>query len=329
MSRDSRPEQAVERLEPAVIPDASDREEIRTALAVLSQVPVSEITDSVLDEAIRRIEADAVADAERVIVYVDRLIEHLQSINCTSEQDVIEYFDAEHRVLSELYAELQQPHPSPTRVHQLAIQYALDPRRVINAASHQMDIRRITDGFEIVVLSSGQVRFRSIPYPGRIIRHSFAVQLLDLILRQSWPITAIMQLIEMLLEKVPSAGERPTPSLTSAPAKADIQADVTESCVTVLGRSFVVDLQLVHFVQALLVSPGSWVSSTQFSEDPLFKSVRIDRLIKKLPASVKDLIEGRPGAGYRLCCERLAELRQKSSVATPSEPAEDTRQRRK
>ncbi len=318
ITRRRRREPSESRLEPHVVPTAVDQDSVRASLAVLLQIPISEVTDSVLDELVRRITADAESDAERVAAYLDQLIEHLQSLKCTSRQDVFEYFAAADRVLLELYAELRKPRPSPTRLLQLTVQYALDPRQIVDAPAHQLEIRRHLDGYEVAVLPPGYVRIRSIPYPGFVVRNPFTRQLLDLVLEEPPQYPAMMQLIEMLLEYVPQEIEGTTPPLTPVTPETAVQVDREDSCIIVFGRRYVVDLQLIHFVQALLETPGAWVSSTNLAEDPLFLGERIDRLFKKLPASVQELIESRPRKGYRLRLERLAQLCQKSSVVPPA-----------
>ena len=94
-----------------------------------------------------------------------------------------------------------------------------------------------------------------------------------------------------------------------------VQVDFEDSSIIVRGRCYVVDLQPLRLMKLLIERSGAWVSSTSLAEDPLFAGVRIDRLCKRLPPAVQELIESQRGKGYRLRFERQGELCQKSSVA--------------
>lgn len=305
-------------LNPPPFPRQSERESYRQAIALLFEKPVAEVNDAVVDEIIANIQAEAADNAALVGEYLQILVPRLRSLHCTTREAVAAYFAAADHVLEEFYAELQRPNPSPTRVRQCAVQYALDPRRPIAALAHEIVIRPRDDGYEIAVAPPGLAPLPSLPLPGRIVRDHFARWILDLLTEEPPRYRDLMQLIEMLLGFVPPPHSAVMPGsqpITSANA---VQVDVAESCILVAGRRYVVDLQLVRLLQRLREHPGNWVSSTYFAEDPLFASARIDRLVKKLPQAVQELIESRVGKGYRLRLEQLEKLCHKSSIDLPA-----------
>lgn len=292
----------------------TDRESLRSAIAVLFQLPMADVTDDFLEEVVRRVIAEAETDAERVAGYLDQLISQLEALNCVGRQEVFEYFAATDRVLLELYTELRQPRPSSTRLQQLIVQYALDARRRVDALAHQIEIRPRDEGYEVAIAAGGQPLLRSIPHPGVAVRNPFARRLIEIGLQEPPRYTELMQFIEMLLGYVPEH-DRAIQRLEPITPATAVQVDIEESCIIVFGRCYVVDLQLAQFMKVLLETPGAWVSSPTFAEDSLFRGVLLDRPWKKLPAAVRDLIESRTGKGYRLRLERLETLCQISSVA--------------
>jgi hypothetical protein len=296
-----------------------DRKGLREAVSILFRKPIAEITDAVLDEIIERIEAEAAGDAESVAANLNQLVAHLQTLNCTTRDAVVGYFAAAKRVLLELHAELRLARPSPTRLRQLAAQYALDPRHSIELPAHRIEIRPQDDGYEIALAPPGSSNLTSIPLPGTFVNDPFKRLLLGLVLAGPH-YTDLMQLIEMLLGFVPTDDEDVRRLMTPATA---VQVDFEDSSIIVLGRRYVVEVQLLQLLQLLLAEPGAWVSSTFITDDPLFAGVRVDRLCKRLPTAVQELIEGQRGKGYRLRFDRLERLCQYSSVAPPAFPAHD------
>jgi hypothetical protein len=300
----------------------TDREFLRDAVAKLFQLPNADVTDAFLDEVIQRVTAEAEIDAGQATEYLDHLGAHLRTLNCIEREEVFEYFAAADRVLLELHLELQRSRPRDTRVKQLSVQYALDARRRVDALAHQIDIRPRDNGYEITVADNHHGFLRSIPHPGVVVRDPFACRLFDLALPEPPEYTGLMQFIEMLLGYVPELPEQAIQWLQPITPATAVQVDVDDTCIIVFGRRYVVDLQLVHFMSALLKSPGAWVSSTSLAADPLFDGVRIDRLWKKLPARIQHVIASCTGKGYRLRLELLEELCQKSSIDQSASIAE-------
>lgn len=298
----------------------SDRQCFREAVSVLYRKPIAEITDADLDEIIERIEAEAACDAESVAANLNQLVAHLQTLNCTTRDAVVDYFAAAKRVLLELYAELRLVRPSPTRLRQLAAQYALDPRHSIELPAHRIEIRAQDDGYQIALAPPGSSNLISIPLPGTFVNDPFKRLLLGLVLAGPPCYTDLLQLIEMLLGFVPTDDEDVRRLMTPATV---VQVDFEDSSIIVLGRRYVVEFQLLQFLRLLLAEPGAWVSSTFINDDPLFAGVRVDRLCKRLPTAVQELIEGQRGKGYRLRFDRLERLCQYSSVVPPAVPAHD------
>lgn len=292
-----------------------DREKCRQAISVLLRKPKADVTDALLDEIIGNIEAEAAADADSVAANLTQLVAHLQSLKCSTRHAVFEYFAAAERVLLELYGELRQPRPSPTRLRQLTVQYALDPRKRIDAAAHQIEIRNRDDGYEIAVAPPGTSHLPSIPLPGIVVKDHFSALFLSLLLSDPPCYSAFMQRIEMLLEYVPAEKQTFSNSPPVTPATA-VQVDIDDSVIILFGRRYVADVQQIRFLQPLLEKPGIWVSSKGIKEDPLFAGVRIDRVCSKLPPAIQEFIESGSGTGkgYRLRLELLEESCQNSSV---------------
>lgn len=297
-----------------------DRKGLREAISILFRKPIVDLTDPVLDEIIEKIEAEAASDAENVAANLSQLVAHLRSLNCTTRDAIVGYFAAADQVLLELHAELRQSRPSPTRLRQLAAQYALDPRHSIDLPAHRIEIRPQDDGYQIALAPHGSSNLTSIPLPGTFVNDPFKRLLLGLMLAGPPCYTDLMQLIEMLLGFVPTDDEDVRRLMTPATA---VQVDFEDSSIIVLGRRYVVEVQLLQFLQLLLAETGAWVSSTFITDDPLFAGVRVDRLCKRFPAAIQELIEGQRGKGYRLRFDRLERLCQYSSVAPPAFPAHD------
>ncbi|MCE9607609.1 MAG: hypothetical protein K8U03_22205 [Planctomycetia bacterium] len=281
-----------------------DRKGLREAVSILFRKPIVDLTDPVLDEIIEKIEAEAASDAENVAANLIQLVAHLRSLNCTTRDAIVDYFVAADQVLLELHAELRHSRPSPTRLRQMAAQYALDPRRPIDEPAHRIDIRSMYDGYEIAIAPPGTSNLKSIPLPGIIVNDPFKCLLLGLMLSGPPHYTDLMQLIEMLLGYVPAENKELAQNPVLTPSTA-VQVDVEESSIVVFGRHYVVELQQVRFMQLLLKAPGVWISTRKFHADPLFEGVRMDRIRDTLPSVLLDLIESKGGKGYRLMVERL------------------------
>jgi hypothetical protein len=122
-----------------------------------------------------------------------------------------------------------------------------------------------------------------------------------------------MELIETLLRRVPSlpvaAAESPAPPPLLA-------VDLEQQIVWLAGRPYPVSLEQAHFVQLLNHVPGAWITTIDYGRNVMLQhKTRVDRVYKRLPPAIRALIKSQPGKGYRLISERLAQLRQNSSVA--------------
>jgi hypothetical protein len=300
-----------------------DRDFLRAALAVSLKISKSQVTNVILNKHLRQIQADARKDAELVAGCLDQLICQLARLGCTSQAAVEQYLDAQDQVLTELYAELGRPHPSPTKLLQMSVQYALDARKIVDAPAQQIDVRPGKTGYEVAVIPRGQIRIRSLPYPGQVISNPFATHLLSLVQQKPPTYSEILQLIETLLRRVPTHSNGAEQPKTPVPL---IEVDLEGSIVFVAGRPYPVDYEGACLVSLLNSEPNVWFGPKDYAQDEILKSCRVDRVYKMLPPPIKSLIEGKTGAGYRLSKQRLAELRQKSSVAPPSKAVEDSQQ---
>lgn len=305
------------------IPSAnnSNEESIRRAIRVLFEQPGVELTEDDFTRIIHEIKSEAEECADPTGVHLNLIASRLESIGCTTREAIVDYFTAGDRVLSELHMELRLQRPSPTRVRQLSAQFALDPRRRVDAPAHQIVIRNNGSEYEVGIVPPGAAQLSSIPFLGTTVSDPFARRIVELVVMEPLPHRELMQLIEMLLGYVPTVAEAARQLARITPATA-VQVDLAESCIVAFGRCYVVDLQLLRFMQALLESPGAWVSSTQLEEDPLFRGVRIDRLTSTLPVTLRNLVESRPRRGYRLRTEELERICQISSIV-PESPIED------
>jgi hypothetical protein len=311
---------------PPKLPRVIDRETTQNALAVLLNIPKSRVTKALLDKHIRQIRKDAEDDATRVAGYLDQLIDHLTLIGCTTDGEIDEYLVAEEQVLLDLYAELRFPQPSPTRLLQLSVQYALDARQRINGTIHQLEIRQRKGGYEIAVHPPGQIKLRSIPYPGRVVRNPCAIELLRFVQQSPPSYFRMVQWIESVLQHVPSYPDR-SESTASKPLPS-IVVDLEDSVVLLFGKPYPVSLEGARFVKLLNNDPNVWVAPSDYEDDVVLKNSRLDREFKKLPKPIKSLIESKKGSGYRLSKQRLAELCQKLSLALPAKAGEDGQKRR-
>lgn len=306
----------------ANLPVGNDRETIRTALAVILEIPKSRVTNALLNKLIRKMRADAEKDAALVGNYLDQRVDHLTSIRCTTGGEIDKYLEAEDQVLCELYTELRRAQPSPTRLLQLSVRYALDARQTVDVPIQNIDVRPHKHGYEIAVHPPGRVKIRSLPYPGVVVRNPYAIQLLNFVRQAPPPYFQMMRLIETLLQHLPSFPERLEPP-ASKPIS-PIEVDLDQSVVLLLGQYYKVSSDAARFVKKLIDDPNGWVSTKEFNRDADVKITRCDRLFQSLPQPIRDLIDSKPGAGYRLNKKRLAQLCQQMSVVPPSKVADDS-----
>jgi hypothetical protein len=112
-----------------------------------------------------------------------------------------------------------------------------------------------------------------------------------------------MRFVEMQLRCVPTDGEPANESTNPESADA-IGTDLEQSTITYAGKTYRVDLPIVKLMEMLANAPFGWVASPELNREPLLENERIDRLIRKLPESIQELIDGQSGKGYRLCKNR-------------------------
>jgi hypothetical protein len=70
--------------------------------------------------------------------------------------------------------------------------------------------------------------------------------------------------------------------------------------ITLEGTPYGVTDEEAVFVDVLLNKLGEWVDPAAFEEESLLKGGRRDRIKKRLPKPIRDLIEGKRGGGYRM-----------------------------
>lgn len=288
-------------------------EVIRATLAAVLKVSRSTMSSLVASQHVQQIQDDAADEAILVPLYLNQMSLQLARLGCINLEDIKDYLDAEERVLIELYAELTRPRPSPTRLLQFGVRFALDARKTIDAPIHRIEIRPIEAGYEVAVLPSGQNKISSLPYPAQPIGNPFASVLLSLIQRKPPAYSEIMELIETLLPHVISSPE----SAVSEESKPLLVIESHASIVLVAGRPFVLSDEACRFVKLLHSEPNVWFGPDDYERDAVLRLTRVPRVYAGLPAPIRKLIEGRRGTGYRLSKKRLAELGHKTCLAKP------------
>ena len=254
-------------------------------------------------ECLSKIIAAAEADATSVGNHLDHLVEHLLAIGCTDRADVQEYFDLANRVLASLYQEAAKAHPSPSELTKLALRYALDARHPVEGEVGRFAFRRQQDAWEVIEYPSMAMRVPAIPLPGRPVKNVFAVRILDYLQRQPPAIYALMGLIEDLLGGVPAETDGLSGNANN-PGRAEqlnIEVDLQTSIVWLNGEPIPVTNEQAHFVHLVASAGGSWISSKEIrvsGSSGTMIGARPDRVRKKLPSSVRGLIESSGGRGF-------------------------------
>jgi predicted secreted protein len=272
-------------------------DELKSALALLLRISKSQVTDSLLKKYIQKIQRDACDVASLVGKYQMQRAEKLRRIGISGSPDTERYQEVENQVLVDLYSELQRPRPSPTRLLQRSIQYALDARKAIKATTPQIDVRATKSGYEVTIYRPDQIRIRSLPCPGEVVEDPFAVRLLSLMLTRPVDYVEVMEFIEMRLPHPPQAPEN----------IASERPIFVEECVVFLhGRPIPVDDLGARFVKQLVGEPNNWLSTNDLARDDLLRMSRVARVYKRLAKPIKELIESKRGKGYRFVSARLA-----------------------
>lgn len=300
-------------------PDADD---LRQAMAALLGFPQTGAVQTIHYHRNRRLRAEAQREAARRAAADDLQLEASGQIGCRSETEAPLDRAAEERVLCELYAELSRLRPSPTRLWQLSVQYACDPRQPITAALSQFDVRPVSNGFQITVSPPRDGQAVPLPTWSRIVRNPDARRLLQAVRQTPTPYFQLMELIETLLGRVPSL---PVVAAAEPPAPPPLlTVDLEQQIVWLAGRPYPVSLEQAHFVQLLNQVPGAWITTSDYRRNEVLRHTpRVDHVYKRLPSPIRAFIESKTGTGYRLVLERLAELRQNLSVVMSAPSTEN------
>jgi hypothetical protein len=232
-------------------------------------------------------------------------VEHLSALGCTHTADVQDYFDWANRTLARLYEEAAKPSPSPSELTRLALRYALDARRPLEGDVGRFVLRRLDDAWQVTEYPSVAMCVPSIPRPGHLVKNVFAVGILDCLQQQPPAIYDLMDRIERLLGGVSAEiatllDQGDTHHRSRCPK---IDVDLKKSIVFLDGEIFPVSSAGAHFVHLVVSAGGTWISGTemgQAGDSGLLVGDRPDRVRKKLPSTIRDLIESKGGRGFRL-----------------------------
>ncbi len=257
---------------------------------------------------VREILGSIIAMAERDAIsvgnHLDHLVEHLSSIGCTNSADVEEYFGLANRTLASLYLEAAKARPSSNELTRLALRYALDARRPVEGEVGRFAFRRYKNAWEVIEYPSVAKRVPAIPLPGRLVKNVFAVRILDCLRREPPAIYALMGLIEDLLGGVPVEADGLSGSGKCAVPgrRPNIMVDLKKSIVWLNNEPVPVSNEQAHFVHLVVAAGGGWISSTEIGKSGDIGTIvgsRPDRVRKKLPPPIRDLIESAGGRGFR------------------------------
>jgi hypothetical protein len=105
--------------------------------------------------------------------------------------------------------------------------------------------------------------------------------------------------IDLLIDAAP----RVQPGVPVITAKPRLEIEPKASMAMLDGTPYQMARDQVIILTALMAKCGNWVSGTELRDLPGLRRRRIDRIIEKLPCPILDLIESKPGAGYRLVLE--------------------------
>ena len=258
-----------------------------------------------VQQCLRKIVSAAEADATSVGNHLDHLVEHLSAIGCTDNADVQAYFDMANRTLASLYQEAAKARPSPSELTKLALRYALDARRPVAGEVGRFALQRQQDAWEVIEYPSVAMRVPAIPRSGRLVKNVFAIRILDYLQQQPPAIYALMGLIEDLLGGMPaeSDGLSGNDNRSGRAGRSNIKVDLQKSIVWLNGEPIPVTSAQAHFVHLVASAGGSWISSKEIhdsGDSGTMVGARPDRVRKKLPSSIRNLIESGGGRGFRL-----------------------------
>lgn len=262
-------------------------------------------TDAAVIGVLARTTESAISDADRLGRYIESVVDHLQSIDCTTEEEVGDYFISARKTLASIYLAVSQARPSPAELTKLALRFALDPRKSIEGDLRRFSLSRTEDGWEVIAYPSLAMKVPAIPLPGRSIKDVFAVQILNLLHHDPPQIFKLMNLIEFRLGCVPSGSDGLDAEALNEDALAEpkIRVDLEKKIVWLYGEPIPVRSDGAYFVDALTKANGNWISlpknaPTEDHRDMI--GYRPDRVRRKLRPELQELIESQGGKGSRL-----------------------------
>jgi len=252
-----------------------------------------------------RIMESAISDAVRFGKYMEHKVDHLQAINCTTKEEVDDYFSSERKTLASIYLAVSKAQPSPAELTKLALRLALDPRKPIEGDPRRFELRRKENGWEIVSYPSLAYKVPAIPLPGRLSRDVFVIQILDCLQQDPLQTFHLMDHIEKRLGCVPSESDgldEETIDEDTA-ATSQIRVEVEKEMVWLGDEPISVSTAAAYFIDALISAKGNWVSfpkDAPTEEHRQMISKRPDRIRKKLPSKLREMVESKGGKGCRL-----------------------------
>lgn len=264
----------------------------------------SKESDAIVGRTLEGVAHEALTNAQLVGEQIFGYAEQFHGLGCSSESDMHGFFDAAECVLAELYHEAGKPSSSPTRLMRLALQYAMDPRRLIEGDIERFHLRWTSNGLEIVEYPSLGKKVLAFPYPGRRLRNIYACKILELLNDNTPQLFALRKLLEGILGENPP--EPRTATLNAKrPLGSQIHVDINRSRILLAGIAYSVDLPQAYFVKVIADAHGKFVAGRDITANAMLVGTRPDRTRKGLPREIQELIETKQGRGYRLRVEQL------------------------
>ena len=301
--------QTHERCESARPPDSAESKWQPPPIPQLADICPSDggstLEDAMAVVTMGRIIESAISDADRFGKYIEHKVENLQAINCTTKEEVDDYFSSERKTLASIYVAASKAQPSPAELMKLAVRLVLDPRKPIEGDPRRFELRRKENGWETVSYPSLAHKLSTIPLSGRLSRDAFVVQILDCLQHDPPQIFHLMGLIETRLGCVPSESDGLDEETVGedAAAKPLIRVDVNKEMIWLDDEPISVSAPAAYFIDALINAKGNWVSLPKDAPTQAHRNMignRPDRIRKKLPPNLKSLVESKGGKGSRL-----------------------------
>ena len=249
----------------------------------------------------------AAADADHMGRFVDDMVDHLQSIGCTSKREVNKFFRMARQTLASLYSAASKPQPSPSELMRPALRFALDPRKPIEGDVGRFHLEQVNNGWRVVEYPSVARKVPAIPLPGRLIRSLYAVRIFDHLHHDPPQLYRLMGLIETILGCIPTEKDclHEKPRAAKPPNVPKIKVDLEESkdIVWLNGKPVSVGLAQTYFLDAVVGAKGDWISSTEIIASKKHRAAvgaRPDRVFRSLPRKISSLLEAKKAKGFRL-----------------------------